>query len=73
VADVFDALTTNRPYRAALPPDAVFTMLEAERGRQFDPEVLDAFLANRDEVVAIRREVMAHQGVTDGTPIAGAA
>jgi len=73
VSDVFDALTTNRPYRAALPLDAAFTILEAERGRQFDPDVLDAFLANRDEVIAIRRAVMAHQGVTDGTPIAGAA
>ena len=73
VSDVFDALTTDRPYRAALPLDAVFAMLETERGRQFDPEVLDAFLSDRSEVIAVRRELMAHQGVTEGTPIAGAA
>jgi len=73
VSDVFDALTTDRPYRAAIPVDTVFTMLEAERGRQFDPEVLDAFLADRDEVVAIRQELMTHQGVWDHAPIAGAA
>jgi putative two-component system response regulator len=73
VSDVFDALTTDRPYRAAIPADTVFTMLAAERGRQFDPEVLDAFLADRDEVVAIRRELMTRQGVWDHAPIAGAA
>jgi putative two-component system response regulator len=73
VSDVFDALTTDRPYRAAVPVDTVFAMLEAERGRQFDPDVLDAFLADRDEVVAIRRELMTHQGVVQHAPIAGAA
>jgi putative two-component system response regulator len=73
VCDVFDALTMDRPYRTALALDAVFDMLEAERERQFDPEVLDAFLADRGEVVAIRRELMTHQGVTEGTPSAGVA
>jgi putative two-component system response regulator len=73
VSDVFDALTSDRPYRAALPVDTAFEMLEAERGRQFDPDVLDAFLADRGEVVAIRRELMAHQGVSEHAPIAGAA
>jgi putative two-component system response regulator len=73
VSDVFDALTSDRPYRAALSVDTVFEMLEAERGRQFDPEVLDAFLADRGEVAAIRRELMAHQGVAERAPIAGAA
>jgi response regulator RpfG family c-di-GMP phosphodiesterase len=53
--------------------DTAFEMLEAERGRQFDPDVLDAFLADRGEVVAIRRELMAHQGVSEHAPIAGAA
>jgi len=73
VSDVFDALTTDRPYRAALPAADVFEMLEAERGRQFDPEVLDAFLADRREVLAIRQELIIHQGVAEGAPCAGAA
>jgi len=43
VVDVFDALTTRRPYKA--PTSLVDTMeiLEAERGKSLDPEVLDAF------------------------------
>jgi putative two-component system response regulator len=73
VSDVFDALTMDRPYRAALPLDRVFAMLEDERGCHFDPEVLDAFLADRDEVIAIRQELMTHQGVTEGAPFAGVA
>jgi cyclic di-GMP phosphodiesterase len=73
VSDVFDALTTDRPYRAALSPDSVFAMLEEERGRQFDAEVLDAFLADCGEVVAIRSELMTHQGATERAPFAGAA
>jgi putative two-component system response regulator len=44
VADVYDALTRDRPYRAAMPEDeALEVMLEA-RGRHFDPEILDVFI-----------------------------
>ncbi len=44
VADVFDALTSDRPYRPAFAPEeAVRIMLEG-RGSHFDPKVLDAFL-----------------------------
>lgn len=44
VVDAFDAMTTTRPYRAALPPDEAMAVLRRERGRQFDPRVVDAFL-----------------------------
>lgn len=44
VADVYDALTSDRPYRAALPPAQAVAMMERERARHFDPAVLDAFL-----------------------------
>jgi MFS family permease len=44
VVDAFDAMTTDRPYRAALPLEAAITALRRERGRQFDPKVVDAFL-----------------------------
>ncbi len=57
VADVFDALTTDRPYRAALTPDEAFGLMEAERGSRFDPRLLDLFLDRREEVVAIQREL----------------
>lgn len=44
VVDAFDAMTTNRPYRAALPVDSAIAELRNQRGRQFDPQVVDAFL-----------------------------
>lgn len=53
VADVFDALTSARPYRAAMSTETVFAMLAAERGRHFDPRVLDAFLSQRPAVEAV--------------------
>jgi PAS domain S-box-containing protein len=48
VADVFDALTSDRVYRRALPVDEAVRMMLAERGRHFDPEVLDALVDNLD-------------------------
>lgn len=56
VADVFDALTSNRHYRDALPNEAVFDMIEAQAGRHFDPEVVSAFLASRPDVERIQHE-----------------
>lgn len=45
LAEAWDTMTTARSYRAALPPDEALRKLEAGRGIQFDPRVLDAFLA----------------------------
>jgi hypothetical protein len=44
VVDAFDAMTTDRPYRSALSVDRAMTVLHQERGRQFDPRVVDTFL-----------------------------
>lgn len=44
VADVLDAMTSNRPYRAALAYQEAREHLFAERGRLYDPDVVDAFL-----------------------------
>ena len=44
VADVFDALTSDRVYRASFSSEAAIDMIVAGRGTQFDPAVLDAFL-----------------------------
>ena len=44
VADVFDALTHDRPYKHAWPVERAVTEITAQRGHQFDPEVVDAFL-----------------------------
>ena len=44
VADVFDALTQQRPYKPAWPIGDAIAEVERQRGRQFDPGVVDAFL-----------------------------
>lgn len=44
VADVFDALTHDRPYAQAWPVEEAVALIEEERGRKFDPRVVDAFL-----------------------------
>jgi putative two-component system response regulator len=54
VTDVFDALTSRRPYRGAFPNATAYEMMRRERGRHFDPEVLDAFVAHRAEVGEIQ-------------------
>ncbi len=43
--DAFNAMTTNRPYRAALSVDEALAELRAHRGAQFDPDVVDCLLA----------------------------
>jgi HD-GYP domain-containing protein (c-di-GMP phosphodiesterase class II) len=55
VADVFDSLTSDRPYRPAFAVDRALGMIEAERGKQFDPCVVDAFLAGLPEIRRARR------------------
>ncbi len=44
VADVFDALTQQRPYKPAWPLDDAIAEVDRQRGRQFDPDVAEAFL-----------------------------
>jgi len=56
VADSFDAMTTDRPYRAALSQEIAFQCLEDGRGEQWDPSAGDVFLsayADHDEAVEI--------------------
>jgi putative two-component system response regulator len=54
VADVFDALTFDRVYRPAWSVETAIAWMMRERGRHFDPSVLDTFLSVMDAVVAIR-------------------
>ncbi|HEX6973524.1 MAG TPA: HD domain-containing phosphohydrolase [Vicinamibacterales bacterium] len=49
VADVFDALTQKRPYKAAWPVGEAMAEIERQRGRQFDPALADAFLQVIDQ------------------------
>jgi putative nucleotidyltransferase with HDIG domain len=61
VADVFDALTSDRPYRSAMSVAEATEMIEREAGRQFDPAVVAAFKARLGAIVAILRRERAKQ------------
>lgn len=50
VADVFDAISQNRCYRAAMPMEECIAIIEQGKGRDFDPIVADAFLNIREQV-----------------------
>jgi HD-GYP domain-containing protein (c-di-GMP phosphodiesterase class II) len=53
VADAFDAMTSDRPYRKAMPLDRAFCELAAKAGTHFDPVCVNAFLALRPRIEAI--------------------
>jgi putative two-component system response regulator len=57
VADVFDALSSPRPYKPAIALNRCFEVMEEGRGTHFDPKVLDAFFACRDAIVAVRMDL----------------
>ena len=57
VADVFDALVSERPYKHAWPVGEGIDYLKAQRGRHFDPRCVDAFLADPTKVEGIIREL----------------
>ncbi len=52
VADVFDALSSKRPYKPAFSLAKCLDILEEGRESQFDPCVLDAFFTRTDDIVA---------------------
>jgi putative two-component system response regulator len=53
VADVFDALTSKRPYKEAMPLELARAYLQEKAGSEFDPACVEAFLSRWDEVVTI--------------------
>ena len=55
VADVFDALRSRRPYKPEVPWEECHQILEEGRGSHFDPAVLDAFFARKDDIIDIQR------------------
>ncbi len=57
IADVFDALRSKRSYKEPFSIARSFEILEEGRGKQFDPELLDHFLANRAEVEKLDKEL----------------
>jgi len=57
VADVFDAMTSDRPYHQGLTYDAASAAIRIEAGLQFDPDVVTAFLSRRAAIEALLRRM----------------
>ena len=56
VADVFDALTSRRPYKEAFSVEKSIAIIREGQGTHFDPKVLNVFLDNIDEILEIKRK-----------------
>jgi HD-GYP domain-containing protein (c-di-GMP phosphodiesterase class II) len=52
VADAYDAMTTDRPYRLGMPPEVALVEIEHGRGAQFDPDLAAAFLLDPPRAAA---------------------
>ena len=56
VADVFDAVSSKRCYRDAMPLEDCFKIILNGRGTDFDPDVVDAFMMSKEKIEDIIRE-----------------
>ena len=55
IADVYDALISNKVYKAGVPHDKAVQVIFGERGAHFDPDMVDAFIEIQDEFESIAR------------------
>lgn len=63
LADVYDALISKRVYKAAFPHDKAVDIIQADKGRMFDPDVVDAFLTIEDQFQRIAVKFADHSEV----------
>lgn len=56
IADVFDALTSNRPYKKAWSDEEAFQCIEKEVGEHFDPKLASIFLESKEEIIKIKHK-----------------
>lgn len=54
ICDVFDALTSERVYKGAMPTDDALHILQDQRGKHFDPDLLDLFIESIDGIMAVK-------------------
>lgn len=54
VADVFDALGSDRVYKKAWPLEKILELFKEEKGKHFDPNLIDVFLNNLNEFIEIK-------------------
>ncbi len=54
ISDVFDALTSQRPYKEAWSIEKAVALISEESGRHFDPAIVEIFIDNIDEIIEIK-------------------
>jgi putative two-component system response regulator len=64
LADAFDALISKRPYKDPYPIETAADIIKKERGEHFDPDIVDVFLENIDEILKIKDEVNSTEDLT---------
>ncbi|MBO5528889.1 MAG: HD domain-containing protein [Bacilli bacterium] len=62
IADVFDALVSKRCYKEPIPLDEAFHIIESDSGTHFDPKLVEVFLKNKDQYVAINASLADKEG-----------
>jgi putative two-component system response regulator len=58
IADVYDALSTRRPYKEAYPREQCFDIMEELRCKKFDPRLLDYFFSRKSDIIATQLDLM---------------
>ena len=58
IADVFDALTSKRPYKKAWSVEEALDLLKDEAGKHFDPQLVDLFIGQIDSIIEIKNTYM---------------
>jgi len=69
VADSFDAMSSDRPYRKGMPDEKIEQILRAGAGQQWDPEVVGAFFRARDDIRRISHQQQQSAGVELPLPL----
>jgi diguanylate cyclase (GGDEF)-like protein/putative nucleotidyltransferase with HDIG domain len=65
VVDCFDALTSERPYRRAMLPEEAVRLLQSERGKSYDPQVVDLVERRYQELEQAAKGSVQEKGLTD--------
>jgi putative two-component system response regulator len=69
LADVFDALTTARPYKPAWPVERAVDQIVADAGAHFDPDVVSAFTSSLDRLLSIKAHCDGNQACAPLLPL----
>ncbi|WP_028582039.1 HD-GYP domain-containing protein [Desulfogranum japonicum] len=64
ITDVFDALTSDRPYKKAWPTDSAVELLHKEAGEHFDPQLIPLFIQSLPEIIKVKERYAETKGAT---------